>query len=330
MVRRSGSKDLGILKSVSRSILRFGIILVIATTCVTSVLAPAGADTTSFSSSTIGSSGDTPSFAQTGPWTMSWTYSDCSGGQGDFSVDVKQPSADTTEDIGPNESGTSATGTDFYYDTGTFSLDVNSTCTWTINVAPSSAAPLALPAAFASTKVGSSGDTQQFSVSGPWTMSWMYSDCSGGQGNFIVDVGQPSGDTNEDIGPNESGAGTSGTDSYTDTGTFSLDINSTCTWSITAALSAASTTTTTAASTTTTVLQATSTATSVPPTTATTSGAVVASSSSSNTSGSGSSLALTGTPTDIWWLVTFAGSMLLIGRAGRRLFLRRTRNSGDL
>ena len=62
-------------------------------------------------------------------------------------------------------------------------------------------------------------------------MAWSY-DCSslGPSGNFIVDI---NGGSNFDIGPNESRMGGSGTDHYTDTGTFSLSIISDCSWSIT-------------------------------------------------------------------------------------------------
>ena len=62
-------------------------------------------------------------------------------------------------------------------------------------------------------------------------MKWSY-DCSnfGYSGNFIVD---PSGGTNFEIGPNELGLSGSGTDHYTDTGTFSLSIISECNWTIT-------------------------------------------------------------------------------------------------
>ena len=58
---------------------------------------PAGADTTTFSSSTVGSSGTTPDFNESGPWSMSWVYS-CSGG-GDFGVSVNQPDYDPTIDV---------------------------------------------------------------------------------------------------------------------------------------------------------------------------------------------------------------------------------------
>src|SRR5665213_3093918 len=88
--------------------------------------APAGADTTSFSSATIGASGTTADFTQTGPWTMSWNYSNCSGfgsDVGDFEVDVNQPDNSNTADVGPAEQGTGSSGVDYFYDTGTFSLD---------------------------------------------------------------------------------------------------------------------------------------------------------------------------------------------------------------
>ena len=54
---------------------------------------PAGADTTTFSSSTVGTSGTTPDFTESGPWSMSWEY-DCSGSQGYFLVGINQPDDD--------------------------------------------------------------------------------------------------------------------------------------------------------------------------------------------------------------------------------------------
>ncbi len=192
---------------------------------------PAGADTDSFSSAQIGTSGNTASFSQIGAWTMNWTY-DCSnfGLAGNFIVNVNGSTADT----GPNELSTSGSGTDYYYDSGTFSLGVNSECNWTINVAPSSGAPLSTPVTFTSAQTGDTGNPQAFNVSGAWTMAWSYN-CTdfGLPGNFIVDVNGPPGDSTFDIGPNELGTGGSGVDSYSDTGTFTLSVNSECAWSIT-------------------------------------------------------------------------------------------------
>ena len=50
---------------------------------------------------------------------------------------------------------------------------------------------------------------------------------------FIVNITQPPGDLAFDPGPNELGMSGSGTDTYTDTGVFSLGVDSECNWSIT-------------------------------------------------------------------------------------------------
>lgn len=66
------------------------IVLIATTATIVTVSSPAGADSASFTSSEIGSSGNTPSFDQSGPWTMAWNY-DCSGafgGTGNFIVNV--------------------------------------------------------------------------------------------------------------------------------------------------------------------------------------------------------------------------------------------------
>jgi hypothetical protein len=204
---------------------------------------PAGADTTTFSSTQIGTFGSTPSFYEAGPWVMSWNF-DCVTGfilDGNFDVTVNQPAGSTISDVGPNELRPAGSGTDHYYDTGTFNLEVNSGCNWTITVSPASSAPAASPLTITSWQVGSSGDTTAFFVPGPWTMAWSYepvggsvTSCGGGvDGNFIVNVQQPLGGFTSDIGPNELGGGGSGVDGYPNGGTFSLAVISDCEWSIT-------------------------------------------------------------------------------------------------
>ena len=210
-----------------------------------SAATPAGADTTSFSSAQIGTSGSTPTFNESGPWTMSWSYTCPIDVLGAFSATVNQPADATLVDIGPNELGGGKSGTDHYYDTGTFNLAVSSGCSWAITVSPASSAPAATPLTITSGQVGDSGETTSFFVTAPWTMAWSYTgqgtsppgvpdSCNAGlPGNFIVDVQQPLGGFTDDIGPNELGSGGSGVDTYTDAGTFQLIIISECAWSIT-------------------------------------------------------------------------------------------------
>ena len=196
---------------------------------------PAGADTASFSSAQIGTTGSTASFNQSGPWLMSWAYN-CSniGIPGTFFVNVNQHSANLTLDIGPVELGSSGSGTDHYYDTGSFNLDITSDCNWIIVVTPDSGAASRTPITLTSAQVGTSGNTVAFFVASPWTMAWTY-DCAsfGSSGPFIVYVNQPLGGLSDDFGPDELGTGGSGSNSYTDEGTFSLSIISGCDWSIT-------------------------------------------------------------------------------------------------
>jgi hypothetical protein len=203
--------------------------------------APAGADTATFSSAQIGMSGSTPTFDQTGPWTLSWTYN-CSnlGSEGTFSAEVDQPASSLNFDAGPDELGVSGSGTDHYYDTGAFNLEVDSDCSWTITVSPGSSAASATPVTVTSGQVGASGNTAWFFVGGPWTMAWSYTCAAfGTNGNFSVFIEQPLGGFSGDIGPNELGTSGSGTDSYSDLGTFSLSVLSECQWSITITSSAA-------------------------------------------------------------------------------------------
>ncbi|MGD0255952.1 MAG: hypothetical protein ABSB99_10455, partial [Acidimicrobiales bacterium] len=137
----------------------------------------ATADAATYTSAQVGTSGETPQFSQAGNWTI---------------------------DIGPDESGISGAGTDYYTDTGTFGLSVlTDDCQWSITVSPSSAPPAVGSVIFSSTQTGSSGNPPQFSESGNWTMAWSY-DCSslGSYGSFFgVDINQPPGDSTVDIGP---------------------------------------------------------------------------------------------------------------------------------
>ena len=198
----------------------------------------AGATTVTFTSTQVGTSGSTPVFTMAGPWTMQWSYHGCGTATvgiatGNFIVTVNQPSNDVQNDTAPNELGTSGSGVDHYYDTGSFNLSVLSTCSWSITVASSSSGDAAMPATFTSASIGKSGSTQEFHVTGTWTMHWSYNSCTGGTGNFIVTIQQLTGGLSFDVGPNELGTGGSGADTYTTPGTFNLEVLSECAWSIT-------------------------------------------------------------------------------------------------
>jgi hypothetical protein len=163
---------------------------------------------------------------------MAWSYN-CStfGSPGNFIVNVNQPAGDPSSHIGTNELSFSGTGTDYYFDTGAFSLSVNSECDWSITVNPSSAPPASFTTTYTSTQIGVTGHSSQFLEQGPWALGWSY-DCPSGPRNFIVDVNQPAGDSEIDIGPNELGTSGAGIDYYNDSGVFSLAVNSECDWTI--------------------------------------------------------------------------------------------------
>jgi hypothetical protein len=66
-------------------------------------------------------------------WNEVWTY-DCSafGQSGNFATNINgYGGASNTLDSGTNQLGMSGSGTNHYYDHGTFSIDVNSECNWT-------------------------------------------------------------------------------------------------------------------------------------------------------------------------------------------------------
>jgi hypothetical protein len=207
---------------------------------VVGVASPAGADTATFSSAGIGTTGHTPSFNQTGPWTMAWTYN-CSniyGGTGNFIVNI----VGSNSDLGTNEVGAGRSGTDFYYDTGSFNLSVVSQCNWTITVSSGAGTPGTTPLTITSTQVGVTGNSQSFSVGGTWSLAWSYN-CANtfdGTGIFIVNIDRPPGSPVSGIGPNEAGRGASGTATYSDTGTLVLRVISECSWSILISSGAAS------------------------------------------------------------------------------------------
>ena len=78
--------------------------------------------------------------------------------------------------------------------------------------------------------------TQKFTASGDWDLDWSY-DCSsfGNSGNFQVFIYTGSGSPSTSNSPvNELGASGSDTEHYHTGGTFYLEVNSECTWHVTA------------------------------------------------------------------------------------------------
>ena len=185
--------------------------------------------TATFTSAQLGSSGSSAEFSEPGAWQMTWSCN-CSnfGTTGNFIVFID---GSPNGDFAPNELGMGGSGTDHDTDTGIFNLAVDSECSWSITVSPDSSGVVSGVATFTSAQVGSTGQASRFLEPGPWQMAWSY-DCSnfGSSGNFMVFI---DGSSNGDFGPNELGMGGSGTDYYSDTGTFSLAVDSECSWSIT-------------------------------------------------------------------------------------------------
>ncbi len=69
-------------------------------------------------------------------WVLNWNYSCAAyGSSGNFIVDINTPgNALGTSDAGVNELGNGSSGTENYYDAGTFQLQVNSECSWGVQV----------------------------------------------------------------------------------------------------------------------------------------------------------------------------------------------------
>jgi len=183
--------------------------------------------------------------AQATSWTENWSY-DCSsfGTSGNFITSIAGYGASRgTTDSGANQLGTSGSGVNHYYDTGTFSIQVNSECSWTESIV----AVGPIPSAVTASPLPSSANvlwsmSGQGALSGPqftvsssasgWIEHWSY-DCTsfGTSGNFITSItgyGGASGTT--DMGANELGMSGSGSNYYYGTGTFSIQVNSECNW----------------------------------------------------------------------------------------------------
>jgi len=69
-------------------------------------------------------------------WDVQWTYN-CSanGGAGNFAVEVFNESGRDLNDAAVSQTGTGGSGTQYYQDQGTFSLQITSNCIWSIQAA---------------------------------------------------------------------------------------------------------------------------------------------------------------------------------------------------
>jgi hypothetical protein len=187
----------------------------------------------------------TATFTVASSWTLAWNY-DCSdsGGQGNFIVSPYSAISNSTPvgDLPVNELGPGGSGVQNYYDGGgTMYLEINSECSWSIQVnSTTPASPTTPTTAPAQELFSTSGQgtqtTSAFMVPSSWTLAWNY-DCSnaGGRGNFIV---TPYSQTTSapipgDLGVNELGPSGSGVQHfYVGGATVYLEINSECSWSV--------------------------------------------------------------------------------------------------
>jgi hypothetical protein len=157
-----------------------------------------------------------------------WTFGSCPGGSGEFTVGINR---NGSYDVGPEWlNNVGGSGTDYYYDAGTFSLIIFGPCVWQISISTNASASLATPVTFTSTTMGGWGETQRVTVYAPW-LTWSVGSCHLSRPNFFeVAINGSQADT----GPSQYGAvaGGGGVDHYTDSGIFNLTIGSDCDWSI--------------------------------------------------------------------------------------------------
>ena len=75
----------------------------------------------------------TQTFIAPSSWTLDYSY-DCSsfGSQGNFQVYIFNGSGGMTTLGGPNQLGMSGSDTEYYHQGGTYYLEINSECSWTV------------------------------------------------------------------------------------------------------------------------------------------------------------------------------------------------------
>ena len=192
-----------------------------------------------FTSAEVGDSGLTPSFSETGPWEISWSF-ECANDQGTFAVLTPW----STGTVALAQDGASGTGADYYYYpdfSNLIRLEVESSCSWSITVAPTSGSQ-STPVTYTSSQSGITGNTEAFTVSSPWTMAWSYSSCTGTPvftqpPVFALQIDGTTADILQmpyEVGyVNDNAASGSGVAPFSLTGTFNLAVQSNCAWSVT-------------------------------------------------------------------------------------------------
>lgn len=68
-------------------------------------------------------------------WDLAWTYNCAAfGDSGNFIVDVKNSDGSSSDNQGVNQLGANGADTEHFHSGGTFYLEVNSECSWTVKV----------------------------------------------------------------------------------------------------------------------------------------------------------------------------------------------------
>jgi hypothetical protein len=110
--------------------------------------APAGADSTvdsSFNSDEVGTSGSTPSFTMSTPWTLDWSYSCSDYAQGgSFSLTLEQAAGGQPVSPGVASTGERGGGYVTETETGNFTISVTSACSWSLEMYPTGSVPVVL------------------------------------------------------------------------------------------------------------------------------------------------------------------------------------------
>jgi len=175
-------------------------------------------------------------------WIEEWSYN-CSnfGMSGNFLTSIKgYGSSEFTADSGTNQLGMSGSGTNHYYDSGTFSIEVISDCDWSETIIANGSGIPAASQVFATTLWSENGSGVE---SGPlftvpstakgWIEQWSFN-CSnfGLNGDFSTSItGHGSAQYSGDSGASQYGFSGYGTNFYYDTGVFNIEVISECTWS---------------------------------------------------------------------------------------------------
>jgi hypothetical protein len=185
----------------------------------------------------------TETFRVSGEWDLQWSY-DCAnfGQAGILQVYIESKGA-LLPTVGVNQTGTRGRGTEHYHTAGTYYLEVNSVCAWTMKVVDRPIAgtrpppqPTARPRAervMLQLRGSGTKSTETFKVGDQWDLQWTYDCASFGQaGIFQVYIQSKTDPLAALIDVNQSGNSGQGVEHYHKAGTMYLQVNSVCDWTI--------------------------------------------------------------------------------------------------